>query len=218
MERLLFGSDAETTAEVATLLLDRLAHSEPFGLRDPVPTEDPGVYALFYDNPRCPLYGGLTVDMPLYVGKAGQRLSERLRKHAASIEAAENLDAADLVVRVLAIRDCVVAAAETVLIAEYEPLWNTVVKGFGNNPPGRGRSDQCRSPWDTLHPGRAWAAGLTIDRPRSLVIDDVLRWCSERHRPAPVVAPPDEVHLRVSGAGGLASKSLASATAKLCSA
>lgn len=199
MERLLLGSDSETTASVAALLLGRLSHAEPFGLTDRVPTEEPGVYALYYDGPRsCELYGGLTTDMPLYVGKAGNRLGERLRKHAATISFADNLDPNDFVVRVLAVRDCLVSAAEVVLIAEYEPMWNTVITGFGNNPPGRGRCDQRRSAWDTLHPGRPWASALTVDRPRSLVVEDVRRWCAERHRPAPVIALPEEVHLCIS--------------------
>jgi len=193
MEQLLFGTDTDTTAEMARLLLNHLSHAQAFGLNDPVASEEPGVYALYYDNDECPLYGGLTDDMPLYVGKAGQRLSDRLRKHAASIQSAENLTIEHFMVRVLPIRECVVSAAETVLINEYAPMWNTVITGFGNNPPGRGRSEQRRSAWDTLHPGRSWAAVLAVDRPRSQIVYDVKQWCVERHRPAPVIAVADEI-------------------------
>lgn len=37
------------------------------------------------------------------------------------------------------------------------PLWNTVVDGFGNHDPGKGRYEQAKSDWDVIHPGRAWA-------------------------------------------------------------
>jgi len=53
-----------------------------------------------------------------------------------------------------------IGLTEQVLIAEARPLWNVVVEGFGINAPGRGRSSQQRSRWDTLHPGRPEVANL----------------------------------------------------------
>lgn len=50
--------------------------------------------------------------------------------------------------------------AETSAIAMHRPLWNTLVDGFGNHDPGRGRYEGMRSRWDTLHPGRRWAEKL----------------------------------------------------------
>lgn len=32
-----------------------------------------------------------------------------------------------------------------------------LIDGFGNHDPGKGRYNQMRSRWDTLHPGRSWA-------------------------------------------------------------
>ena len=46
------------------------------------------------------------------------------------------------------------------LIETYQPLWNRVIDGFGNNDPGVRRATQFRSPWDVLHPGRPWAEKL----------------------------------------------------------
>ena len=43
------------------------------------------------------------------------------------------------------------------MIEMFAPLWNRVLDGFGNHDPGKGRYQQQRSPWDVLHPGRAWA-------------------------------------------------------------
>ena len=42
----------------------------------------------------------------------------------------------------------------------FHPLWNTVIDGFGNKDPGRGRTAQRKSPWDVLHPGRRFAEKL----------------------------------------------------------
>lgn len=44
----------------------------------------------------------------------------------------------------------------------FRPLWNVVVAGFGNHDPGKGRRGQEKSVWDTLHPGRSWAATLPV--------------------------------------------------------
>lgn len=42
----------------------------------------------------------------------------------------------------------------------FKPIWNKVLDGFGNHDPGKGRYEQQKSKWDTLHPGRAWARNL----------------------------------------------------------
>jgi len=49
---------------------------------------------------------------------------------------------------------------ESLLISHYRPLWNAVVDGFGNHPPGSGRSTGKKPMWDVLHPGRSWAEDL----------------------------------------------------------
>ena len=59
---------------------------------------------------------------------------------------------------------------EQILIDQYRPVWNAI-RGFGNHDQGRTRNAQRRSQWDTLHPGRAWAA-LQQDLPGGR--DDVL--------------------------------------------
>ena len=53
-----------------------------------------------------------------------------------------------------------VSAVEAQLIRRFSPLWNSVVDGFGNHDPGKGRYEQARSEWDVLHPGRPWAERL----------------------------------------------------------
>ena len=133
-----------------------------------------GVYTLHYLG-TFSAYNGLGERTPIYVGKAdppGRRqgrgqaasttpaLYRRLLRHAESIESAYNLDLSDFRCRWLVLDPVWISLTEQVLIAEYRPIWNVVVDGFGNNDPGRGRWNQRRSQWDTLHPGRAWAFNL----------------------------------------------------------
>lgn len=132
-----------------------------------------GVYTLHYYGAFAP-YASIGEGVPIYVGKAdppGRRqgrtqastqvLNRRLHEHADSIASAANLDLSEFRCRWLVLDPVWVSLTEQVLIAEYQPLWNVVVDGFGNHDPGAGRRNQRRSRWDTLHPGREWAARLS---------------------------------------------------------
>lgn len=141
-----------------------------------------GVYAIYYSG-DFPAYREISVrnrgekwQLPIYVGKAvpagsrkggmglgdspGQVLFKRLREHLESIEAASNLTSADFGCRYLTVDDIWIPLGESLLIARFSPLWNTLVDGFGNHDPGKGRHAGLRPRWDTLHPGRAWADRL----------------------------------------------------------
>lgn len=143
-----------------------------------------GVYAIYYSG-DFPAYHEISVRnrgeawrFPIYVGKAvpagsrkggiglgdspGQVLYKRLREHLESIEAASNLNVADFGCRFLTVDDIWIPLGESLLIARFSPLWNTLVDGFGNHDPGKGRHAGLRPRWDTLHPGRAWADRLQI--------------------------------------------------------
>jgi len=91
-------------------------------------------------------------------------LYNRLREHSESIEQAENLELADFYFRALVVDDIWIPLGEQLLIQSFSPLWNRVLDGFGNHDPGAGRRRQQRSPWDVLHPGRAWARRLRANR------------------------------------------------------
>jgi hypothetical protein len=69
-----------------------------------------------------------------------------------------NIRLADFLCRFLVVDDIWVALGEAVLIGHYQPAWNGFVSGFGIHGPGGGRGAQARSRWDTLHPGRPFAA------------------------------------------------------------
>ncbi len=148
----------------------------------------PGVYALYYVG-TFELYTKIAnlnkekCTQPIYVGKAvppgwrTARISEsesrvlyqRLAEHARSINQASNLYIDDFKCRFMilsGVESDLVVPVEAMLIKLYKPLWNTVVDGFGNHDPGRGRYNQAKSAWDVLHPGRDWASRLTGDSPR----------------------------------------------------
>ena len=120
--------------------------------------EDGGIYTLHYNGP-LPLYKGWSIKTPIYVGKA-DKLQKRLEEHAISIDEAANLALGEFKVRWLVLESIWIGLAEQTLIDAFSPLWNLTIKGFGNHAPGSGRTAQKRSQWDTLHPGRSWAAKL----------------------------------------------------------
>ena len=46
------------------------------------------------------------------------------------------------------------------MIQIFQPIWNVLIDGIGNNTPGAGRPNQKKSSWDMLHPGRKAFAKL----------------------------------------------------------
>lgn len=146
--------------------------------RDKIPLENieqfigAGIYAIYYVG-DFKAYQLLKMKrIPIYVGKAvppgarkgnfglntdpGQALYKRLKEHAESIKQASNLDIEGFHCRYLVVDDIWIPLGESLLIAKFSPLWNKVIDGFGNHDPGKGRYQQLRSRWDTLHPGRSW--------------------------------------------------------------
>ncbi|MCB1561066.1 MAG: Eco29kI family restriction endonuclease [Xanthomonadales bacterium] len=155
---------------------------QPISALPPEPFIGAGIYAIYYVG-DFDLYRDVSIrntddrySWPIYVGKAvpagtrkggfglgsdpKQVLHKRLIEHATSIEQTENLLIADFRCRFLVVDDIWIPLAESLLIETYQPLWNREIEGFGNHDPGSGRHKQQRSSWDTLHPGRPWAAKL----------------------------------------------------------
>lgn len=137
-----------------------------------------GVYALFLKSTEGTCYqDSLSAMHPIYVGKAvpsgsrqglrseqGPALQLRLQKHSRSIYQATNLNLEDFLCRFMILdgrATDMIGAIESYLIRYYSPLWNSYIDGFGINAPGAGRYNQSPSEWDTLHPGRYYAAQLT---------------------------------------------------------
>ena len=175
MDRVYDPLDYENLARsVVTALLEKSPGPIP-------PKEDfigAGVYAIYYTGNFKP-YQRITKPLyqtPIYVGQAippgarkgkseealasGQDLCRRLKEHAKSIEQAENLEPEDFACRFLVVMPVWISLAEQFLINHYRPIWNLVLEGFGNHPPGAGRTTMRRPQWDIVHPGRPWANRL----------------------------------------------------------
>lgn len=142
-----------------------------FELPPPSPFVGAGIYALYYDG-EYPLYQHLSIrsterTQPICVGRArltnssGTRpLFNRLREHARSIDAAENLRVEDFTCRFLVLHPVWVSTVEDILINYFDTLWNGVVKGFGVHDPGGKRHGGELPLWDALHPGRSHARSM----------------------------------------------------------
>ncbi len=170
-------------ASVAEALLTKEVH--PLG--DLPVFEGAGIYAIYYTGGFAPYaqVSRLNADgkfmLPIYVGKAvppgarmgaslelaaGKVLHKRLKEHAESIKAAENLDINDFHCRFLVVDDIWIPLGESLIIARFTPVWNSLIDGFGNHNPGKGRHAGMRPRWDVLHPGREWAMRLA-ERPET---------------------------------------------------
>jgi hypothetical protein len=88
-------------------------------------------------------------------------LHNRLKEHwNRSITKARNLIPADFDCRYLVVKSAWVETAEDHLIHQFQPVWNDETRicyGFGKHGDSALTRKNERSPWDTLHPGRAWA-------------------------------------------------------------
>lgn len=162
---------------VVQALLDRPTIS----LKGLTSFEGAGVYAIYYSG-DFPSYARLSAKnkkdaaCPIYVGKAvpagarkgvaddvipgGKALYKRLGEHGKTIAEAKNLNPDHFICRYLTVDDVWIPLGETLLIQEFSPLWNVIVEGFGNHPPGGPREKSLRPVWDMMHPGRAWADRL----------------------------------------------------------
>ncbi len=141
-----------------------------------------GIYAIYYTG-DFPLYSAVSkrnisnkYEWPIYVGKAvpeGSRkggyglgdnpnkaLYQRLKQHSSSISQVENLNLNHFFCRFLVVDDIWIPLAESLLIEMLSPLWNKCIDGFGIHTPGKGRVNQQKSEWDTIHPGRHFANKL----------------------------------------------------------
>jgi hypothetical protein len=136
-----------------------------------------GVYLLYYRGnlaPYLPFRERRHSKIPIYVGKAdrkgmrkgfkfdppqGHEISGRLMDHVRSIERADNLGLSDFSCRFLSVEDSFIGLAESILVSIFDPLWNRILDGFGNNPTGGPRSTQAVSKWDQFHPGRRRGSG-----------------------------------------------------------
>lgn len=180
-----------STGEPNTILIDMLVREICNSVVMPIDNarsqfKESGIYCLYYTDSSHPLYGALGTDAPIYIGKAISNLSMRLRDHQKSVQTTRNLLETHLKCCIIPVKPEWCAGCEQALIDYYDPLWNLVVRGFGNHAPGSGRKHQSKSMWDTLHPGRSWAETMTPCMQVEYIKRDIFKWCKEKGRQAKV--------------------------------
>lgn len=166
-----------------------------------------GVYAIYYTG-TFPLYQPLSgTETPIYVGQAapllnnartpkeqGARLCARLTEHQKNIAKANStLRLEDFEFRSLVVQSGWETAAEDYLIHLFHPVWNSetnILYGLGKHGDAATTRANKRSPWDTLHPGRGWAAASTEDAKTPEGINEELKRHYAKH---PVFQSLDEV-------------------------
>ena len=139
-----------------------------------------GVYAIYYVGKSELAYSRLSgSETPIYIGKAdpdeayaestieqGLALCGRLKEHAKSIGKTA-LNTRDFEYRYASIQSGMQASVEEFLINLFKPIWNkevAVCHGIGKHGDSHKTRGNKRSPWDTMHPGRAWAAETSQDQ------------------------------------------------------
>lgn len=185
---------------LAASIVSKLLHQAPQELPPPS-FIGAGIYILYYIGtfePYRPISDANQEErfaQPIYVGKAipaggrkgvegfdtphGHALCRRLSEHSESLKSANNLEIKDFRCRWLVVDEVFIPLGESLLISHFKPLWNVVVDGFGNHPPGGGRAKGKKPIWDVLHPGRGWAehleAAVTCDQVLELIKAHFLR-------------------------------------------
>lgn len=165
-----------------------------------------GVYAIYYNGKTEKSYRPLVgSETPIYVGKAnpkspyaesveeqGLALYGRLKEHAKNIAKTE-LDLANFQYRSAAIQSGMQAAVEDFMIRLFRPIWNKEVKicfGIGKHGDSAATRANKRSPWDTMHPGRAWAAKTAEDQMKRADIETKI---AEHLKANPVIVDKGEL-------------------------
>jgi hypothetical protein len=159
LRSLVLGGDARAMSVLRDIFVGELESLPMKKFGDGALVHRSGIYALYYLDPEHPVYARTDPMTPVYVGQATSHLGSRVASLMQSIKQTA-LHVESCRVRVLPVDDCFISCAERLLLEHFKPLWNCVLTGIGNHAPGKGRTAQVRSDWDTLHPGRPWALVL----------------------------------------------------------
>lgn len=164
--------DPLSTSDLTAIICRQFEQQESHPLADLPRFTGAGLYAIYYSGTKESLYVPLRDCLiPLYVGSARSHdsatggsaptsspLRDRLREHEESINAS-SLDLSEFRVRLLLMPDVHIALGENGLRVGYKPVWNAILRGFGNHDPGGGRRDGEETAWDCVHPGRSRTHG-----------------------------------------------------------
>lgn len=134
--------------------------------------EGSGLYAIYYAGTKESLYLPLKGRLiPLYAGSGQSHnsatgtssptaspLRTRLDDHERSI-AGSGLDESEFEVRLLRMPDVHIDLGENGLRVGYQPVWNSVLTGFGSHEQGSSTRTGEQSKWDAVHSGRSRSHG-----------------------------------------------------------
>jgi len=170
--------DPMSTENVTSTMCQALERQPLTLLDQPIDRfEGGGLYAIYYRGTRLRLYEPLrSYEIPIYVGQGRSETrtgSAAERKyplytrvfgnHRRSLTDTDMVS--EFVVRLLLTPNVHANLGENGLRVFYQPVWNTVLDGFGSNEQGPSTRKSGRSKWDTVHPGRQRSYGAdTHDR------------------------------------------------------
>ncbi|MDT0377211.1 Eco29kI family restriction endonuclease [Streptomyces sp. DSM 42041] len=175
------------------LSTDRLAHTicETFErqpmvsmVEDTPPFDGSGLYAIYYRGTTIAAYRPLAdLQIPVYVGQAlssnsatgkavtsKRPLRNRIRDHRRSIVGAD-LPINEFRFRALRLPDVHTNLGEDGLRVGYQPVWNSVLNGFGSHEQGQSTRKSKKSKWDTFHEGRDRTHGGDAHDPEQLAAE-----------------------------------------------
>lgn len=163
-----------------------------------------GVYAIYYTGPEATYAPISSTETPIYVGKADPpagatsvvqqetKLYGRLNEHRKNIDKVAGIDLSDFECRALAVQSGYQAAAESHLINLFWPIWNNetrILFGLGKHGDSAATRANNKSPWDTVHPGRTWAAGNREAKSKA----DILAEAAEHFQKTRIFATTEDV-------------------------
>lgn len=122
----------------------------------------PGCYLLLYRGTLA-LYAPIAGRWPIYAGSADS-LAARMGRHRRNMRSVENLAAYEFdVVALPTVSVRLATYLESLAIRSLRPVWNNqTLSGFGSQPQGQFRTNQRRSAWSVLHPGRPCGTGVPL--------------------------------------------------------
>ncbi|MEV6894270.1 Eco29kI family restriction endonuclease [Kribbella sp. NPDC051137] len=165
--------DPLSTEALTRIICREFEEQEPIGLTYEVPLfEGSGLYAIYYHGDSEELYKPLAdLAIPVYVGQARSHnsatgrtarslrpLHSRIKQHRVSIDGG-GLYLDEFSVRLLCMPDVHIDMGENGLRVGYQPVWNSILTGFGSHEQGSATRSSARTKWDTVHPGRSRTYG-----------------------------------------------------------
>jgi len=165
--------DPLSTDQLTRIICRQFEEQEPVSLANPLPLfTGAGLYAIYYQGDSVKLYRPLNqLAIPVYAGQAratnsatgrtagkARPLMDRVQQHRESIEGG-GLPIGEFSVRLLLMPDVHIDMGENGLRVGYQPVWNSILSGFGSHEQGSTTRQSKRSKWDTVHPGRARTYG-----------------------------------------------------------